>query len=64
MVLQFCPDLQVGADGVILWGSSGDYKNCSDCGVVAKELDTAAGPLISTCAANRAACAVQVNTMS
>jgi hypothetical protein len=54
--------LQVGADGVILWGSSGDYRNCSDCGVVAKELDGTAGPLISTCAANRAACAAQVNT--
>lgn len=49
----------VGADGVILWGSSGDYKNCTDCGVVAKELETVAGPLISTCSANRDACAAQ-----
>eukprot|EP00038_Savillea_parva_P031936 m.92037 g.92037 ORF g.92037 m.92037 type:complete len:432 (+) comp9942_c0_seq2:284-1579(+) len=47
----------LGAEGVILWGSSGDYRGCTDCGVVAAELKAPAGPIIHTCLANRAACA-------
>mmetsp|Transcript_9926 Transcript_9926/g.25446 ORF Transcript_9926/g.25446 Transcript_9926/m.25446 type:complete len:424 (+) Transcript_9926:48-1319(+) len=48
----------LAADGVILWGSSSDYANCADCGVVASELATPAGPLIHDCVANRQTCAV------
>jgi hypothetical protein len=49
----------LSAEGVILWGSSGDYGNCVDCGVVSAELADPAGPLIKDCIANRAACATQ-----
>ena len=48
----------LGAEGVILWGSSADYSNgCGgSCQAVAKQLKNVAGPLISTCKTNRDNC--------
>lgn len=47
----------LGAEGLVLWGSSSDYSCAPDgCGLVESTLDGVAGPLISKCVANRQAC--------
>jgi len=45
----------LGADGVVLWGSSGDYHG-NGCTVVAGELESFAGDTMDTCAMNRINC--------
>ena len=49
----------LGAEGVVLWGSSGDYQACAPagCALVRHMLDSSAGPLVRACVANRDACA-------
>jgi hyaluronoglucosaminidase len=47
----------LGAEGLVLWGSTSDYTCAPDgCALVGNTLDTVAGPLISKCVANRQAC--------
>ena len=47
----------MGVDGLIMWGSSSDVHNCSDCGVVERWLAGPAGAAIKRCVADRQACA-------
>ena len=57
----------LGAEGIILWGSSADYATgcgqrephgpaAGSCMQVAKELESVAGPLVFSCQQNRNAC--------
>ena len=48
----------MGAEGVILWGASSDYRG-DGCGEIEEVLTGFAGPTVQTCIANRAACAAQ-----
>ena len=47
----------LGAEGLVLWGSSADYRGCGRCQLVHDTLHASAGPLVRGCVANRDACA-------
>ena len=47
----------MGADGIIIWGSSSDAHVSGYDGTITSFLRSTVGPLIETCAANRAQCA-------
>lgn len=46
----------LGADGVILWGSSSDVRNCSECQVIESYIESTGGPRVQKCIENRAKC--------